>query len=283
MKAKHILVVATALTLAGAFLIWTSMERFSEASAYGSLAKSSLFDSRIKAYILTTACERKCDHLTDWIPKGTFVLDGDGDDSNVPPKCKTRSQWDSKVVKTSPDSKSGLDRQPSQKFRPPENDEEREMARKDPDYKFRTPEFQQWMESIEGKYRHKYAQTLRECSRGDHELCMLLEDDIVFINEPDVNLFRLAVHTFAKYSGPEVSWDCAKRGNGWKARKIDGNKSQCRIVHRDYAGCLADYFETSSTPADVALASGMAHCQMKQKWFLLVQHIGRKSSMGHEQ
>lgn len=282
MKAKHILVLATALTLVGAFLAWSSMERFSEASAYGRLAQSSLFDKRIKAYLLTSACGRRSDHVTDWIPKGTFVLDGNDDyGSHVPSKCKSHPQWDYKMV-PSLDTGSTTRSPPKKKHRPPENDEEREMVRKDPDHKFRTPEFQKWMEIIEGGYRNKYAQTLRECSRGRHELCMLLEDDIVFINEPETNLFRLAVQTLAKYSGPEVSWDCCKRASGWKARKIDGNKSQCRIVHREYAGCLADYFDTSNEPADVALASGMRLCKMKQKWFLLVQHVGRQSTMGHE-
>lgn len=280
MKAKDLLVLAVALTLMGGFISWMSMERFSEASGYARVAQRNLFDRRIKTYILTTSCERRCDHLTRWIPQGTFMLDADT--AEVAPRCKTHSQWDYKTV---PNIQVGRTPgpAPAKKYRSPENDKERLMLLKDPDQKFRTPEFQDWMVQIEAKYRNKYAQTLRNCVEGTHELCMLLEDDIVSINKPDVNLFRLAAHTIPKYSGPEVLWDCTKRGNGWRSRRIDGNKCQCRIVHRDYAGCLADYFDTSGAPADIALASGKAYCNMKQKWFLRVQqHVGRNSSMGHD-
>lgn len=265
-----------ALLVIFVFVSWKSSESFSEAAEYAHVMHSRLFGARIHAYILTSSCERRCSHLTEWIPEGTFMLDG-SDESEA---CNGYANWNKQVVESVSDD---LESTPPKKYRDPETEEELQMVVKDPDLKFRTPEFQKWMEKVEARYRNKYTQTLRACSKGKHDLCMLLEDDIVFINEPDVNLFRLAVQTFPKYSGPEVSWDCAKIGNGWEARKIDGNKSQCRIVHRRYAGCLADYFETSGEPADIALAKGMAHCEMTQKWFLLVQHVGRQSSMGHEQ
>lgn len=274
MRYKRVLALATALALTGAFISMVVLGK--DLSWLDRKAGK----SRIKTYILTTTCERECGHLTDWIREGTFMLDSDA--PQVAPQCKAHTRWDYKLVPP-PEGFTNPGPPPKIKFRPAENDEEREILKKNPEYKFRTPEMFKWMEWIENKYRNKYAQTLRDCSNGSHELCMLLEDDIVFINKRDMMLYRLALLTMAKYSGPEVSWDCAKRGNGWEERDIDGNKSQCRIIHRDYAGCLADFLETSGRPADVALAEGMKHCKMKQKWFLLVQHTGRKSGMGHAQ
>ncbi|KAG5359074.1 hypothetical protein CJU90_3808 [Yarrowia sp. C11] len=279
MKIKHVLAAVGILALAGAFVSWMAMERLGEAEAYANIAKMSLFDSSIKTYILTTSCERRTDHLTQWIPKGSFVLDR-GD--TVTESCKSHPNWDVLVLGEKEEYKSAAPAAPPTRYRAPETDEEREQVAKDPDLKFRTAEFQEWMEHVEPRYKTKYADTLRACANGSHDLCMLLEDDIIFINEPETSLFRLAVQTFAKYSGPQVSWDCSKKGNGWRSRKIDGNKSQCRIVHRQYAGCLADYFDSFNGPADIALAQGMHHCQMEQKWFLLVQHVGRKSTMGHK-
>ncbi|KAG5358200.1 hypothetical protein CJU89_4703 [Yarrowia sp. B02] len=275
MRYKRVLFLVVALALAGATIALLSLRRLGD-------SLPSLFRSRdrIKTYILATTCERECDHLTQWIRQGTFMLDSDAPE--VAPKCVSHAGWDFQRIDP-PEGFTDPGKAPAKKFRGPENDEEREILRKDPDHKFRTPELQEWMVWIENKYRNKYAKTLRACAQGSHELCMLLEDDIVFINKRAQTLYRLAVHTMPKYSGPEVSWDCAKKGNGWEEVNIDGNKSQCRILHRDYAGCLAEFIETSPYPADVALAEGMAHCNMKQKWFMLVQHTGRKSGMGHDQ
>lgn len=274
MRYKRVLGLVTALALTGALISLVLL-----GNEFPWVERK--VQNRIKTYILTTTCERECDHLTDWIREGTFMLDSDAPE--VAPQCKTKlPRWDYKLIPP-PEGFTDPGPAPKKKFRPPETDEEREILKKDPEYKFRTPEMYDWMVWIENKYRNKYAKTLRDCSNGSHELCMLLEDDIVFINKPDMTRYRLALHTMPKYSGPEVSWDCAKKGNGWEERPIDGNKSQCRIIHRDYAGCLADFFESSGRPADVALAEAMENCNMKQKWFLLVQHTGRKSGMGHTQ
>ncbi|KAG5361482.1 hypothetical protein CJU90_2866 [Yarrowia sp. C11] len=271
MRYKRVLALVTTLALAGALVSLLLLRN--DSSWFGQDPKT----PRLKAYLLTTTCERESGHLTEWMREGTYMLDSDLD---VSPQCKSRPKWDYKRI----DPPAGFKNPgsaPAKKFRPPETDEEREIRKGNPEYKFRTPEMYDWMVWVENKYRNKYAQTLRECSKGEHELCMLMEDDIVFINKRDIMLYRLAMHTLPEYSGPEVSWDCAKQGSGWEEVPIDGNKSQCRIFHRDYAGCLADYFETSELPADLALAEGMAHCKMKQKWFMLVQHTGRQSGMGH--
>lgn len=125
MKAKDLLVLAVALTLMGGFISWMSMERFSEASGYARVAQRNLFDRRIKTYILTTSCERRCDHLTRWIPQGTFMLDADT--AEVAPRCKTHSQWDYKTV---PNIQVGRTPgpAPAKKYRSPENDKVRLMS-----------------------------------------------------------------------------------------------------------------------------------------------------------
>lgn len=281
--------LVTALALSAMFATYLVLERNSHPDSSVSKTTDQLRQvifaplpdhrKRFKTYILTTTCARESPHLTEWMMEGTFMLDTSPE---VAAACKKYPSWDYKQVPL-PKTHKELGQEPKQKYRAPQTDEERKQLEKDPDFKIRTPEFQQWMEQVEPKYRNKYAQTLRACSQGSHELCILLEDDIVFINEAKVTLQRLGMHTLAKYSGPEVSWDCAKKGSGWEAVGIDGNKSQCRIVHRDKAGCLADYFDTSNVPADIALAEGMKHCNMVQKKFLLVQHTGRKSIMGHDQ
>lgn len=276
------LTLVIALALTAALVSYTALDKLAGPGTSRKDVFRHLFvGNRFKTYILTTTCERECKHLTGFVKQGTFMLD-EAADSEVAPSCKNVPGWDYQQF-PAPEGYENMGPIPKIKFGPPKDDNERALAVDNPDMKFRTAEFQTWMEHVETRYRNKYAQTLRACSKGKQELCMLLEDDIVFINKRDLMLFRLALHTLPKYSGPEVSWDCAKKGSGWEETAIDGNKSQCRIIHRDYAGCLADYFDETRYPADVALAEGMAKCGMKQKWFLLVQHIGRKSAMGHDQ
>lgn len=121
-------------------------------------------------------------------------------------------------------------------------------------------------------YTAKYKLALDLCAQGKKKKCMILEDDVIFINFAS-NLFqRIKLHTW--FAGSHSAFDCSKVGFGWFITGQTGNKSVCRIVDKRSAPCLASKMLTKPLAADLALWRAQELCHVSQHRFLLVQHTG---------
>lgn len=127
-------------------------------------------------------------------------------------------------------------------------------------------------------YTEKYKRALELCAESDKAKCLILEDDIVFINSPKSIFNRIKLHTM--FGGPQTAWDCSKVGLGWFKTGQTGNKSICRIIDKRSAPCLAKEMLRYALPADVALKLAQINCKVNQHRFLLTQHTGFKSYLG---
>lgn len=129
-------------------------------------------------------------------------------------------------------------------------------------------------------YTAKYKQALELCAAGSKPKCLILEDDVVFINSQKSIFPRIKFHTM--FGGPKSAWDCSKVGLGWLKTGQTGNKSICRIFDRRSAACLASQMLTYALPADVALKLAQISCKVSQHRFLLTQHTGFRSYLGEQ-
>lgn len=129
-------------------------------------------------------------------------------------------------------------------------------------------------------YTEKYKRALTLCAESKKAKCLILEDDIVFINSPDSIFRRIKLHTM--FGGPNTAWDCSKVGLGWVKTGQTGNKSICRIIDKRSAPCLASEMTRWALPADVALKLAQIACKVNQHRFLLTQHTGFRSYLGEE-
>ncbi|KAG5357086.1 hypothetical protein CJU90_2446 [Yarrowia sp. C11] len=129
-------------------------------------------------------------------------------------------------------------------------------------------------------YTEKYKRALELCAKSDKAKCLILEDDIVFINSPKSIFSRIKLHTM--FGGPQTAWDCSKVGLGWFKTGQTGNKSICRIIDKRTAPCLASEMLRYALPADLALKLAQIACKVDQHRFLLTQHTGFKSYLGAE-
>ncbi|KAG5367082.1 hypothetical protein CJU89_1530 [Yarrowia sp. B02] len=129
-------------------------------------------------------------------------------------------------------------------------------------------------------YTEKYKRALELCAESDKSKCLILEDDIVFINSRRTIFARIKLHTM--FGGPRTAWDCSKVGLGWIKTGQTGNKSICRIIDKRSAPCLASEMLRYALPADVALKLAQIACKVNQHRFLLTQHTGFKSYLGEQ-
>jgi hypothetical protein len=129
-------------------------------------------------------------------------------------------------------------------------------------------------------YTEKYKRALELCAESDKAKCLILEDDIVFINPPKSIFSRIKLHTM--FGGPQTAWDCSKVGLGWFKTGQTGNKSICRIIDKRVAPCLASEMLRNALPADIALKLAQIACKVNQHRFLLTQHTGFKSYLRAE-
>jgi hypothetical protein len=133
------------------------------------------------------------------------------------------------------------------------------------------------------RYKVKYEKVLRACAEGDKMLCLILEDDAVLVNGVDAARERLVRNTLSQDTNDLFTWDCSKYGLGFMKTGFTGNKSVCRIIPASFASCVSEIMEQLVPPfyADLALRESTKLCGLKQSRFLLVQHAGYKSTLGH--
>jgi len=132
------------------------------------------------------------------------------------------------------------------------------------------------------QYKQKYIRTLINCLKGNRMLCLLIEDDILFLHEKWYSHELLVYNTISKFSNDLCFTDCSKQGF-FINTGITGNKSLCRIYTKEnlkeFIECLkTDY---SEKPIDLAIATCQEKLSICQRRVLLVQHSGRKSELGH--
>ncbi|KAI9701180.1 MAG: hypothetical protein M1836_001849 [Candelina mexicana] len=141
-------------------------------------------------------------------------------------------------------------------------------------------------ENQDQRYITKYTQVLNACSHGSKMLCLILEDDAVFLHTPTRTREVLIQNTITYYWNEDSAYDCGKRGNGWFTSSQTGLGSLCRIYSKDKAGCLAECLAEPKHPlshGDLELMRCQMKCKLKQKRFLLVQHTGLPSTMNRQE
>lgn len=130
-------------------------------------------------------------------------------------------------------------------------------------------------------YKYKYVDTLRHCLQSDKMLCMILEDDITFLHRNASTWRNIAINTVSLFANEECFYDCSSRGL-WLKTGITGNKSLCRIFTKerlpDFIPCLMQ----KDDPIDIGIARCQEAIGICQKRFLLVQHTGMSSTLGHK-
>ncbi|KAL3459823.1 hypothetical protein BJX64DRAFT_301001 [Aspergillus heterothallicus] len=134
----------------------------------------------------------------------------------------------------------------------------------------------------DGLFREKYAQVLDACASGNKAKCLILEDDIVFLHNPQRTREILVENTIPLFNDGEIdAFDCTKRGFGWLSSTTTGMGSQCRIYSKHSAPCMSQCLrdQKKDSQLDAGLANCQVRCQLKQKRFLLVVHGGLSSTM----
>ncbi|KAL4921970.1 hypothetical protein BDW62DRAFT_218537 [Aspergillus aurantiobrunneus] len=133
-------------------------------------------------------------------------------------------------------------------------------------------------------FREKYAQALDSCAAGSKAKCLILEDDIVFLHDPERTREVLVENTLPLFNDGEIdAFDCTKRGFGWLPSMHTGMGSQCRVYSKHSAPCMSECLRGPSGligQLDSGLANGQVVCELRQKRFLLVVHGGLGSTMG---
>lgn len=143
-------------------------------------------------------------------------------------------------------------------------------------------------------YREKYAQVLDACATGSKAKCLILEDDVVFLHNPERTREVLIENTIPLFNdGENDAFDCTKRGFGWFPSTHTGMGSQCRVYSKLSAKCMSSCLRGragvtghagSGDPGaashfDIGLANCQIKCGLRQKRFLLVVHGGLGSTM----
>lgn len=133
------------------------------------------------------------------------------------------------------------------------------------------------------RYKRKYEAAMRACAAGEKMMCLVLEDDAVLVNDAVTARERLVRNTLSYDTNDLYTWDCSKYGLGFVSGGHTGNKSVCRVVPAAFGECVRDIMAQLRPPffADIALREGTRLCGLKQARFLLVQHAGYKSTLGH--
>ncbi|KAF2422857.1 hypothetical protein EJ08DRAFT_701471 [Tothia fuscella] len=137
--------------------------------------------------------------------------------------------------------------------------------------------------SPDDAYRAKYSQVLNHCYHGDKMKCLILEDDIVFLHNPERTRDVLVENTITMFNTEDSAYDCTKRGFGWLPSTHTGDGSQCRIFSKPPASCLSQCLEEeNAAQLDFGLKACQSHCGLTQKRFLLAVHSGLSSTMDRE-
>ncbi|KAJ3022069.1 hypothetical protein HKX48_007109 [Thoreauomyces humboldtii] len=124
--------------------------------------------------------------------------------------------------------------------------------------------------------RQVYTHTLRDCLSGPTLLCMVLEDDIVFLDPPST-IATIVRNTISYYTNDLMYWDCSKHGYKYLPTGRTGNKAICRIFTKHRLGEFTDCYERTDEPADIAIRTCMNELEIAQGRFLIVQHTGART------
>jgi hypothetical protein len=138
------------------------------------------------------------------------------------------------------------------------------------------------------RYSYKYLETLKICQNGDKMLCMIVEDDILFLHQNETTWNNIVLNTMSLVSDDEVFWDCSKRGI-WFPTTSNGIKTLCRIYNTDllpaFTDCIAAYLQSTTDTEEKGIDVLIDKCQIElgitQKRFLLVNRSGQKSPLGY--
>ncbi|KAJ3176787.1 hypothetical protein HDU85_006540 [Gaertneriomyces sp. JEL0708] len=128
----------------------------------------------------------------------------------------------------------------------------------------------------EARYKAVYAETLRQCLRGTKMLCLVLEDDLVFLDPPST-VATLIRQTLSYYSNDNVYYDCSKHGYKYLPTGRTGNKSLCRIFTKFRLDEFVNCYERTNEAADISLPVCMEQLGIVQGRFLIVQHTGAQT------
>jgi hypothetical protein len=134
------------------------------------------------------------------------------------------------------------------------------------------------------RYAYKYVETLKICMHGNKMLCMVLEDDILFLHKNETTWNNIASNTISLVANEETFWDCSTR-RLWLSDWHDAARSLCRIYNTEqlpeFILCMEQSLRAEATLENTAVGTLIARCQnnlkIQQKRFLLVNHSGQRS------
>ena len=137
------------------------------------------------------------------------------------------------------------------------------------------------------RYKDKYSRVLEDCHSGgrmEHDggkmKCLILEDDVVLLHDPERTREVLVQQTNSLFNGEDIGYDCTKRGFGWLDSTPTGQGSQCRIFSRPTALCMSHCITRGEQEQlDYALNDCQGQCGLRQRRFLLAVHGGLTSIM----
>ncbi|KAJ2963478.1 hypothetical protein NQZ79_g1563 [Umbelopsis isabellina] len=133
-------------------------------------------------------------------------------------------------------------------------------------------------------YAYKYIETLKICMHGNKMLCMVLEDDIIFVHKNETTWNNIAQNTVSLAANEDSFWDCSTRGL-WLSDWHEPARSLCRIYNTErlpaFIQCMEQTLRDEPTLENAAVGALITACQtnlkIQQKRFLLVNHSGQKS------
>lgn len=132
-------------------------------------------------------------------------------------------------------------------------------------------------------YTLKVIKYLRKCSSGSKEFCLMVEDDALYLYDNETTKKLILANILSFYGNYDYIIDCSKVGMWFDYTKVRGNNILCRITPAAEAECIASYMEQADQmPADLAYKHGANKCGLKERRFKIVEHIGYKSTIIHE-
>jgi hypothetical protein len=111
-------------------------------------------------------------------------------------------------------------------------------------------------------------------------LIIMLEDDVVPLYTGKALMYHLMINTLSLFSNDLDNFDCAKRGFLLPTGS-NGNKSLCRIFSKETLSKQLQCLKSKEGPIDVLIDVCQQELGIVQKRFLLVNHSGLKSTLGH--